>query len=202
MERGHERLLQKALDRFPNLTNTLCTTEEMTFLAPIHVAIQCNQLSILDMLLRRGVDINITEGELKLTPIMLAAVNDNVAAFEMIISYKPSISEVTTLGRALLFILAERGHIDMIQMVLKHYTVDINAIVSIDGNNFTALHAACMFNRPQMVHYLLSLGADPMVCDVNGANAMHLAEQYGGTVAKQALLQCCPALEASLGNLE
>lgn len=43
----------------------------------------------------------------------------------------------------------------------------------------TALMVAVTANQPEIVHDLLSLGADVNICDVNGQTAMHLAASSG-----------------------
>lgn len=43
----------------------------------------------------------------------------------------------------------------------------------------TALLVAVTANQPDIVHDLLSLGADISICDVNGQTALHLASTYG-----------------------
>ncbi|CAL9705924.1 unnamed protein product [Knipowitschia caucasica] len=61
----------------------------------------------------------------------------------------------------------------------------------------TALLVAVAANQPEIVHDLLSLGADMNACDVNGQTALHLASQYGYSVVLQALL-----LSSNPANLE
>lgn len=43
----------------------------------------------------------------------------------------------------------------------------------------TALLVAVTANQPDIVHDLLTLGADVGVCDVKGQTALHLAATYG-----------------------
>ncbi|KAK7886662.1 hypothetical protein WMY93_026283 [Mugilogobius chulae] len=65
----------------------------------------------------------------------------------------------------------------------------------------TALLVAVTANHPEIVHDLLSLGADINACDVNGQTALHLAAHYGYDVVLQALLSSVsPAV--SPANLE
>ncbi|KAJ0000293.1 hypothetical protein NQD34_012135 [Periophthalmus magnuspinnatus] len=49
----------------------------------------------------------------------------------------------------------------------------------------TALLVAVAANHPEIVHDLLSLGADINACDINGQTALHLAAHYGYSVVLQ-----------------
>ncbi|MNZ45255.1 Ankyrin repeats (3 copies) [compost metagenome] len=54
----------------------------------------------------------------------------------------------------------------------------------VEGSSFdgrTALMMAAMFNRPAIVDYLISQGADPKAKDANGITALEAARTMGAT---------------------
>ena len=57
---------------------------------------------------------------------------------------------------------------------------------SADGR--TALMMAAMFNRMEIVDYLISKGADPHVRDAKGVNALAAAQTMGATGTAEQLI--------------
>ncbi|MCR8721596.1 ankyrin repeat domain-containing protein, partial [Pseudomonas syringae] len=51
----------------------------------------------------------------------------------------------------------------------------------------TALMMAAMFNRNEIVDYLIGQGADPHVCDAKGITALGAAQAMGATVTAEQL---------------
>ena len=59
-------------------------------------------------------------------------------------------------------------------------TADINAVTK-DEEICTAMHYACHIGRPNHVAVLISHGADPMIVDGRGRNAIEMADESGNS---------------------
>ncbi|XP_043116953.1 NF-kappa-B inhibitor delta isoform X2 [Puntigrus tetrazona] len=66
----------------------------------------------------------------------------------------------------------------------------------------TALLVAVTANQPDIVHDLLSLGADISICDVNGQTALHLAATYGFPRVMQVILNAGLRVDLEARNFE
>ncbi|EPL04205.1 ankyrin repeat domain-containing protein [Pseudomonas sp. TH05] len=124
-------------------------------------------------------------------------------------------------GDTLLMLASYHGHLDAVQVLLKHKAdpeirndngqspiagaafkgdlAVVKALVEggaeVEGSSFdgrTALMMAAMFNRTEIVDYLISQGADPKGRDANGVSALEAAKTMG---AKDTIAQ----LERLLG---
>ncbi|MGZ0783821.1 ankyrin repeat domain-containing protein [Pseudomonas saponiphila] len=111
-------------------------------------------------------------------------------------------------GDTLLMLAAYYGHVDAVQVLLKHKAdpeirndngqspiagaafkgdlAVVKALVEggaqVEGASFdgrTALMMAAMFNRCEIVTYLISQGADPKARDSNGVSALEAAKTMG-----------------------
>eukprot|EP00300_Choanocystis_sp_HF-7_P011325 c17411_g1_i1.p1 GENE.c17411_g1_i1~~c17411_g1_i1.p1 ORF type:complete len:235 (+),score=34.63 c17411_g1_i1:23-706(+) len=76
------------------------------------------------------------------------------------------------------------GHIDVISLLIQH-GANIH-----DSSNYPAMHSASAYDRPDVVRFLLSLGADPMaVREETGETPLHVAAKAGCNSVIEALLQ-------------
>ncbi|CAL8248768.1 unnamed protein product [Lota lota] len=66
----------------------------------------------------------------------------------------------------------------------------------------TALLVAVTANQPEIVHDLLSFGADVNTCDVNGQTPLHLASSNGFTAVLQVILSSGLAVDMEACNFE
>jgi ankyrin repeat protein len=111
-------------------------------------------------------------------------------------------------GDTLLMLAAYHGHLDAVQVLLKHKAdpeirndngqspiagaafkgdlamvkVLVEGGAEVEGSSFdgrTALMMAAMFNRTAIVDYLISQGADPRAKDANGIGALEAAKTMG-----------------------
>ncbi|XP_073831133.1 nuclear factor NF-kappa-B family member relish [Musca autumnalis] len=74
----------------------------------------------------------------------------------------------------------------------------LNAIVN--NKNQTALHTACLYNRPHYIRPLLSLGCNPNVQDKQGDTAMHIAVREKHISCLDAFLKSNKELKLNLRN--
>ena len=118
-------------------------------------------------------------------------------------------------GDTLLMLASYYGHVDAVQVLLKHKAdpemrngngqspiagaafkgdlAVVKALVEagaeIEGSSFdgrTALMMAAMFNRVEIVDYLISKGADPQAKDANGITALACTSGERGCISRTA----------------
>ena len=86
-----------------------------------------------------------------------------------------------------LYISAHRGHARLLEKILRLTQVDINAQTRA---NWTALHAAARSNQWRCLCILIDKGADIMLANGAGKNALDLARMYGAKKCEQSLNFC------------
>ncbi|XP_061801400.1 NF-kappa-B inhibitor delta [Nerophis lumbriciformis] len=79
---------------------------------------------------------------------------------------------------------------------------DLGKLDAKEHKGKTALLVAVTANHPDIVHDLLSFGADINACDVRGQSALHLAAHYGYPGVLQVILSCRPAVHLEARDFE
>ena len=105
----------------------------------------------------------------------------------------------------LLHVAAERGHKDIVLMLLEHDKYDRSLINKIDGKKNTALHLAAAQGHTDIVNILIDHGFDPLAKGDNGKTPLGFAHQgrHENIVAilsdlqKKAEAQPAPPLKAA-----
>ncbi|EFC43209.1 predicted protein [Naegleria gruberi] len=72
-----------------------------------------------------------------------------------------------------------QGNLDIVRLILGYRKQKINVNQVPNGVKYLPLHAACMSNRPKLVLYLLSVGANPMLIDSLGNSIMIYVASHG-----------------------
>jgi ankyrin repeat protein len=86
-------------------------------------------------------------------------------------------------GRSVLYLLIEAGYLDLLTIVLqKHPHLDINMIVTGEGNSYTMLHTAVRFHHGHIVQFL---------AEWPGVNLNPLEAEYQYTPFMLAVLENC-----------
>eukprot|EP00953_Heterococcus_sp_UTEX-ZZ885_P037182 19119-Heterococcus_DN1.PRE.4 len=150
----------------------------------LHVAADTDQTLVLEYLLRNGLDVNATNGEV-LTAVMIAAKRGNTAAVQMLLEHGASTLIAHSRGRNLLMIAVEAGQAGVVELLLRLHTVDVNA-ASVDGH--TALHIAASKDCTAAAALLLQYGAAVNTTAVNGATPLLLAAANASAEFVQLLL--------------
>jgi ankyrin repeat protein len=109
------------------------------------------------------------------TLLMLASYHGHHDAVQVLLSHGADPLIANDNGQLPIAGAAFKGDLAMIRLLLEH-GVPVDAAAD-DGR--TALMLAAMFNRSEIVDYLLAQGADPARQDARGANALAAAQTMG-----------------------
>ena len=90
-------------------------------------------------------------------------------------AYSASVNSLDGRGRAPLYGACTHTHRTQLAMVLIEAAADVN-LQDRDGN--TPLHAAVMYNRRDIVEFLLALGCDVNTAGEQGFTPLHIATKF------------------------
>ena len=152
----------------------------------LHSAAQGGDVSIIEMVLSLGIDVN-SKDSLDTTPLMVAAAKGKKQAVDFLLTKGADPSLRTLKGRNLLHAAVEGGDVSIVETVLSlGIPVD-----SIDKGGLTPLMIAVSDlsnNKLEALEFLLSNGADPLLKNENGRNVLFISAQCGCTDVIQRLL--------------
>jgi ankyrin repeat protein len=159
IQRGDRSLVESQLAANPALVKA--THEQGT---PLHFAAIENQNDIVDLLLAAGADLETRDGEFNMTPIGWA----NEKGHKEMVDYLVERGAATDLYSAVAY-----GLIDRVRELLREDRSQIN-----EPNHYgTPLHEASLWGHSDLVKLLLDFGADPLLTNVHGWNALEIAQQ-------------------------
>ena len=121
-----------------------------------------------------------------LTPLHYASYRGNIKMIELLISNHADVNALSINGLNMLHKAAQGNKPSAIIYFHKKYNIDLN---STDNDQLNALHLASISGMDNSVIFLLSLGLDPNIQDVNGNTALHYAVKYNHTRIIKKLLQ-------------
>ena len=119
------------------------------------------------------------------TPLYLAVQQGKTDFTRYLLSNNANASIKTSLGRTLCHKAAYDGKLSILQLLVCHNDVHVNAV---DNKKFTALHLAVQQNHADVVKYLLSKEADAAIKTDIGRSVYHSAAYYGYTSIFQLLV--------------
>ena len=145
---------------------------------------------VINLLIRRGTDVNKANPCDGHTPLHEAAEYGSLPVIELLISKGARIDARNKLGRTPLFQAATKGHRDAAICLLDH-GADINA-QAVFG--FTPLFHAAQFRHPPLVDLLLTRGANPNLStnaasEFEGQTALHKSSYLGDLEIVQRLVE-------------
>ncbi|GAX81490.1 hypothetical protein CEUSTIGMA_g8919.t1 [Chlamydomonas eustigma] len=121
--------------------------------------------------------------------LIVAAVNGDIAAAHEVLKKYPKAALYHNFKdrTSPLIQASARGHFDLVQLILETAVMTDgpekarrNCIDHTNAKHQTALIVACKHGHPDCVEYLVTNGADPMVCDERRHNTcLHFAALYG-----------------------
>lgn len=183
---------------------------------PLHIAVNQNALSIIDLLIANGANPNIACKE-GYTPFHIAAMNGNLAALEQM--HEKSDLELKTQDGATAALLAARSNnkeaanfliskgafawaLDFNGNGLFHYAAGSSnpeilvKLLQEKPSNFsvlnnfdaTLLHASAEQGKWQTCQMLIEQGLSPIACDCEGNTIMHYAARFGNEEVLEKLL--------------
>lgn len=149
----------------------------------LHAAIRTGDEEMVRAILLAGGDPNIpnSQGD---TPLEDAICRGSVGVARTLIAFGAKKDDPGRLLRR----AAWAGHIPTAELMLKEGANVNDRAQSESGGNSTALHAAVVANRPDMVDFLVKNGANPNFADGAGHTPLHLAAESIYTQMTKTLL--------------
>ena len=174
----HVAVLQENKDIVSLLLSEGCPINMTTTdgLTALHIAAVTGQVDIIEMLVGHGLDVNIQE-ERGRTPLHVAACNNQLESARTLIGLggRRSMTVIADGQGAPLHVAAEKGHKDMVSLLLKE-GCPTNVT---DGIGKSAVHFAAMSGEVDIIEMLVKQGLDVGLRDGDGSTALHIAAQRG-----------------------
>lgn len=193
VEAGACELVEIMLDMLSlkgiDAVNMISTTEIQAY-RPLHVAARYNHGRICELLISRGAELDVREGEHGYTALTLGLVLGHEWSSIVLVNAG---AQVTTAvksnnGRSPMFVAAEKGLGEVIELVLrtrKDFNVNDHVVVP---SGLRLLHVAAFHKRAHVVKMLIEKGAD--------VNAMD--KEHKSSTLNMALIGKCPICAAAL----
>ena len=164
-------------------------TEVQSFITPLHLAVQSADEPTIRLLASYGADL---EAEKKLgkvggmTPLHQAVYQNKLKIVKLLIDLGADVhSKSGSTWYTVCHIAAEKGHLDMIDLLLStEVRADINAKAALgEHDDVSPLHVASQFGHNGIIKKLVKAGAD-INCvrrfgDRSGMTCLHLAVEFG-----------------------
>ena len=140
---------------------------------PIHIASEAARLDLVNLLLYENAQPDLSDGHY--TPLHLAAINGAYEVTESLLSAGANPLRFTTgqeqQGELPLHLAIRNNHQDIVRLFIESGKIDINRY---NGQQRNGLHIAARAMLPDMVDFLLSLGAEPKLTDNEGNTLLHI----------------------------
>lgn len=145
----------------------------------LHVASVGGFISVVHILVQAGAQLNLLDKEQN-TPLMLAATNKCNDVVKYFVKAGATVTFKGQDGMTALHLAAKSGNIEACYYLLSNPTTPNDYINSTDDGGWTALVWAAEHNHLDVVLYLLSRHADPLIRDVEHNIALHWSA-FGGS---------------------
>ena len=157
-----DMLKEKGVDAV-NIVSTI----EVQAYRPLHIAARYNHGRVCELLVERGADLDVKEGEHGYTALTLALVLGHEWSSLILVraGAQVTINVKSNNGRSPMFVAAEKGMVEVIKLVLeKRDDFNVNDPVVVPSG-LRLLHVAAFHRRANVVKLLLDKGADKDITD-------------------------------------
>lgn len=157
-----DMLKEKGVDA----ANIVSTTEVQAY-RPLHIAARYNHGRVCELLVARGADLNVKEGEHGYTALTLALVLGHEWSSLILVraGAQVTVKVKSNNGRSPMFVAAEKGMVEVIKLVLdERDDFNVNDPVVVPSG-LRLLHVAAFHKRANVVKVLLDCGADKDMTD-------------------------------------
>ncbi|PQP85108.1 hypothetical protein C0Q44_11650 [Paenibacillus sp. PCH8] len=146
---------------------------------PLMAAVHGNKINTVRMLVDAGADINLQDARLD-NLLLYASAEGMYVMVELAIAANADTSLTNRFGGTALIPAADRGHVEIVELLLTRSDVDVNHINNL---GWTALLEAVILGdgglrHQQIVGLLLKYGADPQIADRDGVTPLAHAHRH------------------------
>jgi ankyrin repeat protein len=144
----------------------------------LHIAIIQKDVDTVKFLLENGAKFNVINNY----DIFLAIEKGCAEIVEELIKYGANVNVKNSIGQSLLYTAMKIRYKEGVEILLK-YGANLNNINETGNYKETALHLAVKAHDDKFVQFLLDIGIDVNICDVNNFTALYFAHE-GTNIAK------------------
>ncbi|XP_058492535.1 histone-lysine N-methyltransferase EHMT1a isoform X2 [Solea solea] len=152
---------------------------------PLHAAAAEGHQEICHMLVQAGANLDMFDEEQR-TPLMVACENNHLDTVKYLLRGGAAVGHKDIMGFTCLHLAAKLGHCDIIHHLLTKASKYINCQ---DDGGWTPITWAIEYKHKELVHLLLSRGADVNIRDKEENVCLHWAALSGCDDVAQALLE-------------
>jgi ankyrin repeat protein len=189
---GNEGEVARLLDDDP----ALLEKEGHAGVTPFLLAARHGQLGVVQLLIQRGADANVTTSLLSNTALHLAAWGGHEQTAAFLLGQGAQSTHRGKDGRTPLMLACEMRHLGVVRLLAQH--VGKQELEATDEEGQTALHVAALYGYDEVVSFLLGQGAMPSSRDGSNATPLMLACEEGCVGAARLLLQHAGGAQALL----
>ena len=152
----------------------------------LHVAVECNVLSVVTMLLDNGAKVE-NKDQKGNTPLHWAAIRGRFDCIDELLKHNASVTVQNNEGQTPLHLAALAGYTTIVDKLLTKNSSHIET-TTIKG--WTPLHYACYFGQDECCNYLLNKNANINSMDLEQMTPLHKAIIRGSLPIVKNLILC------------
>lgn len=189
---GYTNIVKTMLNQ-SNIDINAPITGDKSMLTALQTVIISKQSHLVSLIIEKGANIHQPDEECGCSPIMLSVLNNDVISLKLLLRNHGDPRVLSKQGRSPLYSAVEAGYAHMIRILLEEnyvpeYAIDVNAPVTTESDQRSAIHIAAMSDHVHCVLELMSLGADIHLQDAQGKSSLDIAKE-SNSKRVEALLQ-------------
>ncbi len=152
----------------------------------LHCAADEGQVEAMEILISNGADLDVVDEEY-MTPLLTVSEQGLDKSAKILLSHGANFRARGKKQMTSLHLAARGGHEGIVSILLEYASQD--DIDSLDEDNWTPLHSACLLGRCGIVDMLLQAGADPNVLNSANDSPLTYASANGSVSIVESLLE-------------